>query len=184
MILLQLGQDMRKCVLCDMRTSKVQISLRIRAVWSAPLFSLFRLYDMYTCYIQKFKIPTSFCSLAVWFKSYLVENPWRHVFVWCGSVIMILHGLHCVTFGQQWGNMEGRNKCIRLGITVLKFGVVNCFMVRGENCALQKKLIEKSRECHNHKPQPTQRKRKMTKTNMYKANKQMHEKHTDQLPLP
>ena len=59
--------------------------------------------------------------------------------------------------------MEGRNKCIRLGITVLKFGVVNCFMVRGENCVLPKKLIEKSRECHNHKRQPTldtKRKRK------------------------
>ena len=46
----------------------------------------------------------------------------------------------------------------------------------------QKKLIEKSRECHNHKPQPTpdsKRKRKMTNTNTYKANKQMHEKHGD-----
>ena len=28
---------MRKCVLCHMRTTKVHISLRIRAVWSAPL---------------------------------------------------------------------------------------------------------------------------------------------------
>ena len=28
---------MRKCVLCHMRTTKAQISLRIRAVWSAPL---------------------------------------------------------------------------------------------------------------------------------------------------
>ena len=37
-----------------------------------------------------------------------------------------------------------------------------------------KQLIEKSRECHNHKPQPTtdtKRKSKMTKTNTYK-NKQ------------
>ena len=51
---------------------------------------------------------------------------------------------------------------------------------------MSKKLIEKSRECHNHKPQPTpdtKRKRKMTKTNAHKTNKQMHEKHTDQLPL-
>ena len=51
----------------------------------------------------------------------------------------------------------------------------------------KKKLIEKSRECHNHKPQPTpdtKRKRKMTKTSTYKTNKQVHEKHTDQLPLP
>ena len=28
---------MRKCVLCHMWTTKAQISLRIRAVWSAPL---------------------------------------------------------------------------------------------------------------------------------------------------
>ena len=44
---------------------------------------------------------------------------------------------------------------------------------------LSKKLIEKSRECHNHKPQApldTKRKRKMTKANTYKTNKQMHEK--------
>ena len=33
----QVGQVMRKCVLCYMRTTKVQISLRIRAVISAPL---------------------------------------------------------------------------------------------------------------------------------------------------
>ena len=33
----QLSRAMRRCVLCHMRTTKVQISLRIRAVWSAPL---------------------------------------------------------------------------------------------------------------------------------------------------
>ena len=32
-----MGQVMQKPVLCDMRTAQVQISLRIRAVWSAPL---------------------------------------------------------------------------------------------------------------------------------------------------
>ena len=53
-----------------------------------------------------------------------------------------------------------------------------------------KKLIEESsecHECHNHKPQPTpdtKRERKRTNTNLYKINKQMHEKQTDQLPLP
>ena len=52
---------------------------------------------------------------------------------------------------------------------------------------LLQKLIEKSGECNSHKPQPTpetKRKRKMTKTNTYKTNKQMHEKHTDQVPIP
>ena len=32
-----MGRAMRKCVLCLMRTTKAQISLRICAVWSAPL---------------------------------------------------------------------------------------------------------------------------------------------------
>ena len=51
---------------------------------------------------------------------------------------------------------------------------------------LTKKLIEMSRVCHNHKPQPTldtKRKRKRTKTCMCKTNKQMYEKHKDQLLL-
>ena len=50
-----------------------------------------------------------------------------------------------------------------------------------------KKLIERSRVCHNHKSQPTlvtKWKRKMTKTYTRKTNKQMYEKHKDQLPLP
>ena len=32
-----MNHAMRKCVLCHMRTTKTQISLRIRAVWSASL---------------------------------------------------------------------------------------------------------------------------------------------------
>ena len=46
------------------------------------------------------------------------------------------------------------------------------------NLKIIKTLIEKSRECHNHKPQPTpdtKRKKKMTKTNTFKTNKQMHQ---------
>ena len=34
---LQMGQAMQKRILCHMQTTKVQISLRIRAVWLAPL---------------------------------------------------------------------------------------------------------------------------------------------------
>ena len=46
---------------------------------------LFGQYDMYTCYIQRLRIQDSFCSWADWFETYQVENPWRHIFVWCGS---------------------------------------------------------------------------------------------------
>ena len=45
---------------------------------------------MYTCYIQRFKILASFCGWAGWFESYLVENPRRHIFAWCGSILSIL----------------------------------------------------------------------------------------------
>ena len=48
-------------------------------------YSLFRQYDMYTCYIPSFKILASLCSLAGWFESYLVANSRRLVFVRCGS---------------------------------------------------------------------------------------------------
>ena len=34
---MNMSRAMRKCVLCHMRTTKAQISVRIRAVWSAPL---------------------------------------------------------------------------------------------------------------------------------------------------
>ena len=44
--------------------------------------SLLRLYYMYTCYIQSFKILASFCSWAGWFEYYLVESPRSHIFAW------------------------------------------------------------------------------------------------------
>ena len=50
-----------------------------------------------------------------------------------------------------------------------------------------KKLIEKSREWHNHTPQPNsdaKRKRKRTESKLCRINKQMHEKHIDQLSSP
>ena len=56
---------------------------------------------MYTCYIQSFKILASFCSWTGWFESYLVKNPRRHVFAWCGSFddcILFLKLDFCIIF--------------------------------------------------------------------------------------
>ena len=53
----QLSQVMRKCVLWYMRTTKVQISLRIRAVWSAPL--LFAVLDSIICTLALSKFQDS-----------------------------------------------------------------------------------------------------------------------------
>ena len=67
----QMSRAMRKCVLCHMRTTKVQISLRIRTV------SRF--------YSRNFKTLASFCGCVGWFVSGLVGTSQRHVFSWQGS---------------------------------------------------------------------------------------------------
>ena len=78
-----------KTCLCHMRTTKAQISLRIRAVWSAPLFSLPRQYNISSFYIRNFKPYASLCSWAGRFESYLVANSRRQVFPWRGSYYYI-----------------------------------------------------------------------------------------------
>ena len=50
--------------------------------------SLLRYCAMYTYYIQSIKILASFCIWAGWFECYLVENPPRHIFACCGSLIV------------------------------------------------------------------------------------------------
>ena len=60
---------------CHMRTTKAQISLRIHAVWSAPLFLLPRQCNISSFYIGNFMTPASFFSRADQFESYLFENP-------------------------------------------------------------------------------------------------------------
>ena len=63
---------------------------------------------MYTCYIKKFKILTSFCSWAGWFESYLVENPRRHIFACYGSFLKRLCPCHfCIQITKlmiNWGH--------------------------------------------------------------------------------
>ena len=62
-----------------MLTTKVQISLRIRAVDEQSdqrlCCSLLRYYNTYTWSIQNLKNLASLCSWAGQFESYLVENP-------------------------------------------------------------------------------------------------------------
>ena len=53
----------------------------------ASLISTFVVHCLYSmrCILAISKVLASFCSRAGWFESYLVENPRRHVFAWCGS---------------------------------------------------------------------------------------------------
>ena len=93
---------MRKCVLCHMRTTKAQISLRIRAVWSAPLFSLLRYYSISKFCCRNFKTLASFCSCAGRFVSGLVGNSQRHI-------------LSCR--GSTREGTSGKTECLRWNLT-------------------------------------------------------------------
>ena len=64
-----------KTCLCQMQTTKAQISLRIHAVWSALCCSLSRRYNTSNFYIWNFKPLSGFCSWAGQFESTLVANP-------------------------------------------------------------------------------------------------------------
>ena len=83
-------QRHEKSCLCNIRKTKAQISMRIRAVWSAPLFSLPRLYIISSCYICNFMTLSCFCSWAARFESYLVENP-EDVFLWRSSKVKVIN---------------------------------------------------------------------------------------------
>ena len=55
-----------------MRTTKAQISLRIRAVWSAPLLfvaEIVHVYNTSSFYIRNFKTLAGLCSYAGRFES-------------------------------------------------------------------------------------------------------------------
>ena len=64
-----MGHDARKPVFGGLRTTQAQTSLRIRAVWSAPL--LFASY----LDLQNFNFLASLCSWGDWFESCFVRNP-------------------------------------------------------------------------------------------------------------
>ena len=58
--------------------------------------------------IISFKTLASLCSWADWFESYLVENPKRQVFLWCGSYVMSWYkpDLHFVFGDVQSGKNQ------------------------------------------------------------------------------
>ena len=75
-IIISLSRAMRKRVLCHMRTTKPQISLRVHAVWSGLCCSLPRFCSFCN---QCFKPHARFCGWAGQFESDLVGNSRRHV---------------------------------------------------------------------------------------------------------
>ena len=97
-LMIHVSRAMRKYVLCHMQTTKAQISLRIRAVWSAPCCSLLREYNISRFYSQNFKTLASFCGCAGRFVSGLVGNSRRHIFSCRGSCMYSLNKVfyYCV----------------------------------------------------------------------------------------
>ena len=129
-----MGKGMRKRVLWHMRTTKVQISLRICAVWSAPLF--FAAYIVWyvilltlICYIQSFKVLASSCTWAAWFESYLVENPRRHIFAWCGSCTKLFQHISdgyvrgCVSCSQCLLYFNRREQSSIWGCNIMRYSI-------------------------------------------------------------
>ena len=57
-----MGLDMRKPVFGGLRTTQAQISLRIRAVWSAPLLFAYRKVSYLDLLQAKFQFLGSLCS--------------------------------------------------------------------------------------------------------------------------
>ena len=94
---LYVSQAMKKCVLCHMGTTKAQISLRIRAVWSAPLLFAAKIvrYNISRFYSQNFKTLASFCGCAGRFLSNLVANSRRHVLSCRGTCVKHNVGTQC-----------------------------------------------------------------------------------------
>ena len=99
-LVLYLGQVMRKCVFSTFVVRCLHSMICILAL------------------SKSFKILASFCNWAGWFESYLVENPWRHIFVWYGSLDAIFGGCFpspCGRFGRMQNSVEPCHKktCLR-----------------------------------------------------------------------
>ena len=73
----------RKRIFGHMRTSKAQISLRIRAVWSKFSLSANRIIRYHRMYQWRAKARMGPCACAGWCESANVVHAQRHVFAWC-----------------------------------------------------------------------------------------------------
>ena len=106
----------------------------------------------------KFKLIRAFMPLLITCKidKYLIKGEWEKLKT---TFFSQLKGM----LTPKWLVRSGRNS--------------NTSNISCMSLLPVKKLIERSRVCHNHKPQPTldtMRKRKRTKTYMCKTNKQMY----------
>ena len=70
-----MGLKARKPVFGVLRITQAQTSLRICAVWSAPLLFAFWKVQYVTCYRWNFNLLANLCSWGDWFETHFVGNP-------------------------------------------------------------------------------------------------------------
>ena len=94
LIYINMGLVVRKSVFGGSRTIKAQTSLRICAVWSAPLFFTCWISHIKTCYKGNFTILASLCSWASWFGYNLVGNPEDRFCHGEAHIVLLFHSQH------------------------------------------------------------------------------------------
>ena len=90
-----LGLAKRKRVFGHMRTAKVKISLRIRAVWSGPSLSANRIIGYRGMYEWRAKARMILCACAGWSEFAYFAHVRRHFFAWRGSCKELQVALKC-----------------------------------------------------------------------------------------
>ena len=99
---LGMGRTMRKCVFRHMRTVKAQISLRIRAVWSGPSLSAYRIIGHYRMYQWRANIRM---RLRMRGMNVHFTHARRHIFAWRGpnTILWKILFLLLIYFLQEVG---------------------------------------------------------------------------------
>ena len=90
-LIFDMGRAMRKRVFRYMQTAKTQISLRIRAVWSGPSLSAYRIIGHYRMNQLRAKARMRLQACAGWILSVHFAHVRRHLFSWRDLYVSGLH---------------------------------------------------------------------------------------------
>ena len=109
-----MGRAMQKCVFGLMRIAKSQISLPIRAVWSAPLLSANRIIGYYRMLQWTTIARMRPCACAEWCESTHFAHAQRHFFLWHGPYNPLLYRSAIFTKKSKKKNekTKQKNNCI------------------------------------------------------------------------
>ena len=122
-----MGSTTRTRVFRFMRRAKVQISLRIHAVWSRPSMSANRIIGYYRMYEWTAKVRMIHCACEGWSESARFAHVWKHFFAWrcpcwlqmhwrprCSYIhvrYILFHGIRAAGFVSTIRNPCAMQKC-------------------------------------------------------------------------